>query len=96
MKYGILYRICIKLPVFYSYCLHNLLTSTSDVTSANFDHLTQQYGCAHALAILTLKMTNKNNTQFAGGKKLWNAFITHKCIDLARISNHGYMSEVSL
>ena len=70
MKYGILYRICIKLPVFYSYRPHNLLTlSTSDVTSANFDHVTQQYGCAHAVAILTLKMANKNNTQFADGKK---------------------------
>ena len=29
-------------------------------------------------------------------KKLWNTFITHKCIDLAPISNYGYMSEVSL
>jgi len=48
------------------------------------------------LAILTLKMANKNNTQFADGNKLWNTFITHKCIDPARISNYGYMSEVSL
>ena len=69
MKYGILYRICIKLPVSYTHRPHNLLTSTSDVTSANFDHVTQQYGCAHALAIFTLKMANKNNTQFADGKK---------------------------
>ena len=69
MKYGILCRIFIKLPVSYSYRPHNLLISTSDVTSANFDHVPQQYGCAHALAILTLKMANKNNTHFADGKK---------------------------
>ena len=44
MQYSILYRIFSKLPVSHSYHLHNLLTSTS----ANFDHMMQQYGCAHA------------------------------------------------
>ena len=63
---------CIEFLLNYRYpipIICNLFTSTSDVTSANFDHVTQQYGCAHALAILTLKMANKNNTQFADGKK---------------------------
>ena len=45
-----------------------------------------------------LKMANKNNTQFAGGKKAleYKCIYRPKCIDLARISNYGYMSEVSL